>query len=134
MRGWIKEFREFAIKGNVIDMAVGVIIGAAFGKIVSSLVSDVVMPPLGMLIGGIDFAHFRMILRGASDGQPEVAIRYGVFLQACLDFLIVSWSIFFAVKLINRLKRQETHGGATPPLPPPEVQLLSEIRDLLRNK
>ena len=120
----VKEFREFAVKGNVVDLAVGVIIGAAFGKIVASMVGDIVMPLVGTLIGGVDFASLAFQL-----GQAK--IQYGKFLQSCLDFVIIAWAIFLAVKLINRLKREE------PPAPPPptrEQELLEEIRDLLKKK
>lgn len=132
----LKEFREFAVKGNVVDMAVGVVIGAAFGKIVTSLVSDLIMPPIGLLVGGVNFTQLKLVLvHGAADGVGEVAIRYGTFLQTAFDFLIVAWAVFVAIKLLNKLKRQApAKGSETPPPPPPEVQLLTEIRDLLRNK
>lgn len=136
MKHLLKEFREFAVKGNVVDMAVGVIIGAAFGKIVTSLVSDVIMPPIGLLIGGVNFTQLKFVLvHGTADGVGEVAIKYGVFLQTTFDFLIVAWAVFVAIKLLNRLKRQDpAKGSETPPPPPPDIQLLTEIRDLLRNK
>jgi len=118
----IKEFREFAMKGNVVDLAVGVIIGAAFGKIVASLVGDVVMPLVGTLIGGIDFASLAVTVGGAK-------ILYGKFIQTCVDFLIIAWAIFIAVKVINRLKREEPPAAPTPPR---QEQLLEEIRDLLK--
>ena len=120
----VKEFREFAIKGNVVDLAVGVIIGAAFGKIVASLVGDIVMPFIGSLIGGIDFSSLAVQFRDAK-------IQYGKFLQTLLDFLIIAWAIFLAVKVINRLKRDEP---AAPAAPPRQEQLLEEIRDLLKRK
>jgi len=116
-----KEFREFAVKGNVVDLAVGVIIGAAFGKIVSSAVGDIVMPLIGTLVGGVDFNGLAFQVRDAK-------IQYGKFLQSCLDFLIIAWSIFLAVKLINRFRDQ------TPPAPPRQEQLLEEIRDLLKKR
>ena len=122
---WATEFRDFAVKGNVVDLAVGIIIGAAFGKIVASLVGDVVMPLVGTLIGGIDFT-------GLSVQFGNAKILYGKFLQTCLDFLIIAWAIFVAVKVINRLKREEP--PAAPPTPPREEQLLTEIRDLLKQK
>jgi len=125
----IKEFREFAVKGNVVDMAVGVVIGAAFGKIVSSLVADLIMPPLGLAIGGINFTSLKVVLSEATDGKAAVTWNYGTFLQTVLDFIIIAWAIFMLVKGINRLKR--THEAA-PVAPPPEVQLLTEIRDLLK--
>lgn len=130
----IKEFREFAVKGNVVDMAVGVVIGAAFGKIVSSLVADLIMPPLGLVIGGINFTNLKLVLSEASEGKPAVTWNYGSFLQAILDFLIIAWAIFLLVKGVNRLRRKE-EAAATPPAPAapaPEIQLLTEIRDALK--
>jgi large conductance mechanosensitive channel len=118
----VKEFREFAVKGNVVDLAVGVIIGTAFGKIVASLVGDIVLPLVGTLIGGIDFAGLAFQL-----GQAK--IQYGKFLQSCLDFVIIAWAIFMAVKVINRLREPD----AAAPVPRQE-QLLEEIRDLLKKK
>jgi large conductance mechanosensitive channel len=121
----VKEFKEFAVKGNVVDLAVGVIIGGAFGKIVSSLVEDIVMPLVGTLLGGLNFA-------GLTFRIGEATLKYGKFIQACVDFLIIAWAIFMAVKIINRLKRQDP---ATPPPPPPRQEvLLEEIRDLLKKK
>ena len=120
----VKEFREFAIKGNAVDLAVGVIIGAAFGKIVASLVGDVVMPMLGTLLGGLDFTGLAVQI-----GQAK--ILYGKFIQTCLDFIIIAWAIFLAVKVINRLKRKEE---AAPTAPPRQEVLLEEIRDLLKRK
>lgn len=128
----IKEFKEFAVKGNVIDMAVGIIIGAAFGKIVSSLVSDIVMPPIGLLIGGVDFRNLTIVLQAAHDKVPEVAIRYGQFIQTTLDFLIVALAIFMAIKFINKLKKPEP--APKPTAPPADIQLLTEIRDLLKDR
>jgi len=128
----LREFREFAIKGNVVDMAVGVVIGAAFGKIVSSLVSDVVTPPLGLLIGGVDFKNLAVSLRAAAENQPAVVLKYGVFLQAVFDFLIVALAIFAVVKLVNTLKREELPVPTAPPAPSREEQLLTDIRDSLR--
>lgn len=130
----VKEFREFAVKGNVVDMAVGIIIGAAFGKIVSSLVSDVVTPPLGYLIGGVDFTKLAITLPAMTEGAEPVTIRYGVFLQATCDFLIVAFAIFMLVKLINRLRRAEQAKPAPPPAPPRQEVLLEEIRDLLKQQ
>jgi large conductance mechanosensitive channel len=131
----IDEFKQFAIKGNVVDMAVGVIIGAAFGKIVSSLVADVVTPPLGILVGGVNFSHLVVQLReAAGPDTPAVMLKYGVFLQAVFDFLIVAIAVFAMIKLINRLRRQEEAKPAPPPEPPKQELLLAEIRDLLKQQ
>ena len=129
----IKEFKEFAVKGNVVDMAVGIIIGAAFGKIVSSLVADVVMPPIGLLLSGVDFSDLAITLKAASEGAPAVVISYGKFLQTAVDFLLVAGAVFLLVKGINALRRQ---AEAPPPSPAPsnEAVLLTEIRDLLRQR
>ena len=127
----LKEFREFAVKGNVVDMAVGIIIGAAFGKIVSSLVSDVVTPPLGYLIGGVDFTKLAYVMPAIVEGHEAVTIRYGLFLQALFDFVIVAFAIFLLVKLINKLRRKEE---AAPAAPPRQEVLLEEIRDLLKKQ
>jgi large conductance mechanosensitive channel len=136
----LKEFREFAVKGNVVDMAVGIIIGAAFGKIVSSLVGDVALPPLGLLIGDVDFTSLAVTLReaipavGLEDAKPAITLKYGVFLQTVFDFTIVAFVIFMVIKGINRLKRQEAAAPAPAvPAPPPRQEvLLEEIRDLLK--
>ncbi|AIJ07882.1 MULTISPECIES: large-conductance mechanosensitive channel protein MscL [Edwardsiella] len=126
----LKEFREFAMRGNVVDMAVGVIIGAAFGKIVSSLVGDVVMPLLGLLIGGVDFKQFHWVIHEAVGSTPAVVVNYGQFIQTIFDFIIVAFAIFMAIKLMNKLRRQKA--AATPPAPSAEAVLLTEIRDLLK--
>ncbi|EAM4686811.1 large-conductance mechanosensitive channel protein MscL [Salmonella enterica] len=131
---FIKEFREFAMRGNVVDLAVGVIIGAAFGKIVSSLVADIIMPPLGLLIGGIDFKQFAFTLREAQGDIPAVVMHYGVFIQNVFDFVIVAFAIFVAIKLINRLNRKKAEEPAAPPAPSKEEMLLGEIRDLLKEQ
>ena len=130
----IQEFKEFAIKGNVVDMAVGVIIGAAFGKIVTSLVTDVVMPPIGVIIGGVDFSKLAFTLVGANGTAPAVVVGYGKFIQTVVDFAIVAGVIFLVVKGINRLKKHaEQKAEAAPPPPPPAQEvLLAEIRDLLK--
>lgn len=128
----IKEFKEFAVKGNVIDMAVGIIIGAAFGKIVSSFVGDVVMPPIGVLLGGVDFSDLAIVLKEAVNGAPAVVLSYGKFIQTVIDFTIIAFAIFIAVKAINRMKRAEAAAPAEPPAPAPDVVLLQEIRDLLK--
>lgn len=130
----IKEFREFAMRGNVVDLAVGVIIGAAFGKIVSSLVADIIMPPLGLLIGGIDFKQFAVTLRDAQGDIPAVVMHYGVFIQNVFDFLIVAFAIFMAIKLINKLNRKKEEPAAATPAPTKEEVLLTEIRDLLKEQ
>jgi large conductance mechanosensitive channel len=131
----LKEFKEFAVKGNVVDMAVGVIIGGAFGKIVTSLVNDVVMPPIGLAVGGVSFNALQITLKEAEDKAPAVALKYGMFLQTIFDFIIVAGAIFLAVKLINRLKREEAKPAApaAPPPPTKEEVLLTEIRDALRD-
>ncbi len=124
------EFKEFAMKGNVVDMAVGVIVGGAFGKIVSSLVGDVVMPPLGKLVGGVSFTDLGTSLGTAPDGESEVVLKWGAFLQTVFDFLIIAVVLFLALKGINRLKRPDP--AAPPPAPPATEVLLGEIRDLLK--
>lgn len=131
--GMIKEFKEFAVKGNVVDMAVGIIIGAAFGKIVSSFVGDVIMPPIGMLLGGVDFSNLAITLKEAVGEDPAVVIGYGKFIQTIIDFLIISFSIFMAVKAMNTLKRKEQEAPQAPPEPPAQEVLLTEIRDLLKD-
>ena len=132
---FVKEFREFAVKGNVVDMAVGIIIGAAFGKIVTSFVNDIVTPPLGYLIGGVDFTDLAVTLPAARQGADPVTINYGAFLQTAFDFLIVAFAIFLVIKMINRLKRKEEVAPSTPPPPPPRQEvLLEEIRDLLKRQ
>ncbi|WP_312974890.1 large-conductance mechanosensitive channel protein MscL [Atlantibacter sp.] len=130
----LKEFREFAMRGNVVDLAVGVIIGAAFGKIVSSLVADIIMPPLGLLIGGIDFKQFALTLRPAVGDTPAVVMHYGVFIQNVFDFIIVAFAIFMAIKLINKLNRKKKEEPKTPPAPTKEEVLLTEIRDILKQQ
>jgi large conductance mechanosensitive channel len=128
----VKEFREFAMRGNVVDLAVGVVIGAAFGKIVSSLVGDVVMPLLGLLVGGVDFSKLGIVLHEAVGETPAVVLAYGKFIQAVFDFTIVAFAIFLLVKGINRFRRQEAAAPAAPPAPSTEEKLLTEIRDLLK--
>ena len=132
--GMMKEFKEFAVKGNVIDMAVGIIIGAAFGKIVSSFVADVIMPPIGLLVGGIDFTNLAITLKEASGDIPAVVIGYGKFIQTAVDFTIIAFAIFIAIKGINTLKRKEEEAPQAPPEPPAQEVLLAEIRDLLKNR
>ena len=129
---FVSEFKTFAMKGNVVDMAVGIIIGAAFGKIVSSFVADVLMPPIGVLVGGVDFSDLAITLRAAHDTVPAVTLNYGRFIQTSLDFLIIAVAVFLVVKGINRLKRKEEAAPSTPPPPSREEELLKEIRDLLK--
>ena len=130
----LKEFREFAMRGNVVDLAVGVIIGAAFGKIVSSLVADIIMPPLGLLIGGVDFKQFHWVMRAAEGATPAVIMNHGQFIQNIFDFVIVAFAIFLAIKLMNKMRRQEADVPAAPPAPTTEEKLLTEIRDLLKQQ
>ena len=130
----IQEFKAFAVRGNVVDMAVGIIIGAAFGKIVSSAVGDLVMPPLGLLVGGVDFSDLVITLKAAVGDQPAVVLGYGKFLQQVLDFTIVAFAVFLLVKGINTLKRQEAAAPSAPPTPSKEELLLTEIRDLLKQR
>jgi large conductance mechanosensitive channel len=128
------EFKEFAMKGSVIDLAVGVVIGAAFGKIVSSLVADVIMPPIGQLIGNVNFSDLALHI-GTDPKGKEVLLKYGVFIQTVFEFVIIAFVLFMAIKGINRLKRQQPEAPpAAPPLPPREEVLLEEIRDLLKKK
>jgi len=132
----VKEFKEFAVRGNVIDLAVGVVIGAAFGKIVTSLVTDIVMPPIGLITGGLDFKDIKIHLKEADalKKTPEVAINIGNFINVVVEFLIIALCIFLVVKLINALKRKEAEAPAAPPAPTKEEVLLTEIRDLLAAK
>ncbi|HOB40930.1 MAG: large-conductance mechanosensitive channel protein MscL [Limnochordia bacterium] len=132
-----QEFKKFALRGNVVDMAVGVIVGGAFGKIVTSLVNDVVMPILGLLVGRVDLTSLKLVLRQANDTTAELALTYGVFLQNVLDFLIISFSIFMAIRMINKVRRKEEEAPPAPEAPPEpstEEKLLTEIRDLLKQQ
>ncbi|MFN3743408.1 MAG: large-conductance mechanosensitive channel protein MscL [Hyphomicrobiaceae bacterium] len=133
MKKLIDEFREFALRGNVLDMAIGIIIGGAFGTIVQSLVKDVIMPPIGLLIGGVDFSDIKIPLRAAVDGKEAVTMNIGVFINNVISFLIVAWAVFMLVKGINMLRaRFEKEKAAAPPPPPsPSEQYLKEIRDAL---
>ena len=124
----IKEFKAFAMKGNVVDMAVGIIIGAAFGKIVSSLVNDLLMPPIGMLMGGMDFSKLVIVI------NPEVSIRYGIFINTVLDFIIVAFCIFMVIKGMNKLKKAEVPVAPEAPKLSKEAELLTDIRELLKKK
>ena len=130
----LKEFREFALKGSVVDLAVGVIIGAAFGKIITSLVEQVVMPPIGLLLGKVDFSQLKIVLQPADPAHKlaEVAIGYGAFFNTIIQFLIVAFVVFLMIKLLNAMRRQEAKEPAPPPAPTPEERLLAEIRDLLK--
>ncbi len=132
----LKEFKAFAMRGNVVDLAVGVVIGAAFGKIVTALVNNVIMPPIGLLTGGVDFSQLKWVLKPADVSDPahkvaEVAIQYGILINTLIQFVIIAFTIFMLVKAINRMKRKEE---AAPAAPPPDVVLLTEIRDLLKSK
>jgi large conductance mechanosensitive channel len=129
---FVSEFKSFAMKGNVVDMAVGIIIGAAFGKIVASLVRDVIMPPIGVLVGGVDFSELAYIIQEAQGEAAAVAINYGLFIQSIVDFLIVAFAIFMAIKVMNSLKKKEEAAPVAPEKPSTEVVLLTEIRDLLK--
>jgi large conductance mechanosensitive channel len=130
----LREFREFIARGNVVDLAVGVIIGAAFGKIITSLVDQVVMPVIGLVTAGVDFAQLKIVLKAAdaTSKKPEVAILYGAFLNTIIQFLIVAFVIFLMIKLLSAMRRQEAKAPAPPPAPTPEETLLGEIRDLLK--
>jgi large conductance mechanosensitive channel len=130
----IKEFKEFAMKGNVLDMAVGIIIGAAFGKIVSSLVNDVLMPPIGMLMGGVDFGSLAFTLKQATVSSAAVTIKYGVFINTVIDFVIVAFCIFMVVKGMNKLKKAEAPAAPEAPKLSKEAELLTDIRELLKKK
>ncbi|WP_413838893.1 large-conductance mechanosensitive channel protein MscL [Desulfobacula sp.] len=132
--GMMKEFKDFAIKGNVIDMAVGIIIGTAFGKIVSSFVADVIMPPIGVLVGGIDFSKLAFTIQEASENIPAVVISYGKFIQTAVDFIIIAFAIFMVIKGINSLKQKEEQAPKQPAKPSTQEVLLTEIRDLLKNR
>lgn len=129
----LKDFKKFAFKGNVLDLAIGVIIGGAFGKIVTSLVADIIMPAIGVLLGGVSFADLKLVITPASEGVAEAAIMYGAFIQSVVDFLIIAMSIFLFVKLIERFKKKE-EAVAEPPAISDEVKLLEEIRDILKDK
>ncbi|WP_413670183.1 large-conductance mechanosensitive channel protein MscL [Mucilaginibacter sp. Mucisp86] len=130
----VKEFKEFAMRGNVVDLAVGVIIGAAFGKIVTSLVNDILMPPIGYFTGGIDFKDLKYVLKPAAGKTPETAINYGMFINNVIDFLIVAFCIFIIVKGIMALKKKEVAAPAPAPVPSKEETLLTEIRDILSKR
>lgn len=128
----LKEFKAFASRGNVIDMAVGIIIGAAFGKIVSSFVADIIMPPIGIILGGVNFSDLSFVLLAAQGDAPAVVIAYGKFIQTVVDFMIIAFAIFMGLKAINSLKRKEEAAPKAPPAPTKDQELLSEIRDFLK--
>jgi large conductance mechanosensitive channel len=130
----MKEFRDFAMRGNVMDMAIGIIIGAAFGKIVASFVNDVLMPPLGLALGGVDFSDLVIIMKEASGEVAAVTLNYGSFVQTVVDFAIIAFAIFMMIKTMNSLKKKEEVKPAAPPQPSAEETLLMEIRDLLKNR
>jgi len=130
----IQEFKKFAMRGNVMDMAIGIIIGAAFGKIISSIVGDVIMPPIGLLLGGVDFSNLAITLKQGSEGVEPVLLKYGVFINTVIDFLIIAFVIFMVVKGINSMKKKEEEKPAAPPAPTKSELLLAEIRDELRKK
>ncbi len=132
--GMMSEFKEFAMRGNVVDMAVGIVIGGAFGKIVSSFVSDVLMPPLGILMGGVDFKDLAVVLKQAVGEVPAVTLNYGAFIQTVVDFLIIAFAIFMVIKAMNNLKKKKEVAPEEPAKLSDEVILLTEIRDSLRNK
>jgi len=133
----VKEFKEFAMRGNVIDMAVGIVIGSAFGKIISSLVADVMMPLLSVLTGSVNFTNWKFVLKqaiteGDKAGAPAITVNYGMFIQVLFDFIIIAFSIFLVIKVINRFKKAQEEKTAAPETPPEDVVLLKEIRDLLK--
>lgn len=128
----LQEFREFAMRGNVIDLAVGIVIGTAFGSITNSLVKDIIMPPIGFLMGRVDFSKLKWTMIEASEGIEAVTINYGLFIQTLVNFVIVAWAMFMIIKVMNTLKRKQEETPAAPPAPPPQEVLLAEIRDLLK--
>ncbi len=128
----MKEFKEFAIRGNVVDMAVGIVIGAAFGKIVKSLVADVIMPPIGLLLGDMDFSKMGWVIKEATENAEAVMIKYGAFFNTIVEFVIVAFAIFMVIKGMNNMKKKEEAKPAAPPAPSKEENLLTEIRDLLK--
>jgi len=132
--GMMQEFKTFAMRGNVVDMAVGIIVGGAFGKIVSSFVADVIMPPIGLLIGGIDFSNLAITIKQAAGDAAAVTLNYGKFIQTVVDFIIIAFAIFMAIKGMNALKKNEEAAAAAPSPPSKEEILLTEIRDALRQK
>ncbi|MDH6312396.1 large conductance mechanosensitive channel [Parabacteroides sp. PFB2-10] len=139
MKKMLQEFKDFAMRGNVVDMAVGIILGGAFGKIVSSLVGDIIMPAVGLLVGGVNFTDLKItlkqaVLEGGAEIASAVTINYGQFLQVTFDFLIIAFAIFLMVKAINSFHKKKTEEPAAPAAPPADIQLLTEIRDLLKEE
>ena len=130
----IQEFKQFAMRGNVLDMAIGIIIGAAFGKIVSSFVADVIMPPIGILLGGVDFSNLSLTLKQGSEGVEPVLLKYGMFINTIIDFVIIAFAIFMVIKAINSMKKKEEEKPSAPPAPTKSEILLEEIRNELRKK
>jgi large conductance mechanosensitive channel len=130
----IKEFKDFTMRGNVLDMAVGIIIGAAFGSIVKSLVDNLITPPIGLLLGGVDFSALAVVLSPAVGDKPAVVLGYGIFIQRIIDFVIIAFAIFMMIKGANSFRRKSEEAPAAPPEPGPEERLLTEIRDLLKSK
>jgi len=128
----MKEFKSFAMRGNVVDLAVAVVIGGAFGRIVSSLVNDIIMPPLGVLLGGVDFKDLVIVIKKATEEVDAVTLNYGMFIQNIIDFIIIAFAIFMIIKGINSLRKKEAETPADPPAPTTQEQLLTEIRDLLK--
>jgi large conductance mechanosensitive channel len=129
----LKEFKEFAMRGNVMDMAIGIIIGTAFGKIISSFVSDVLMPLIGLLLGGIDFSNLAIVLKeSVNENTPAVLLKYGLFINTIIDFLIIAFAIFLVIKSLNAMKKKEEEAPSEPPKPSEEVELLRQIRDSLK--
>lgn len=126
------EFKSFAMKGNVVDMAVGIIIGAAFGKIVASIVNDIIMPPIGLILGGVNFTDLKVVMKAATETNPAVTWNYGSFIQVIFDFLIIAFAVFLLIKAINAAKKKEEAAPSTPPIQSKEETLLTEIRDLLK--
>jgi large conductance mechanosensitive channel len=128
----MSEFKQFAMRGNVVDMAVGIVMGGAFGKIVSSFVADVLMPPIGIVLGGVDFSDLAVTLKAASEGTDAVLLRYGAFVQTVVDFLIIAFAIFLVVKAMNSVQKKQEEAPPPPPKPSKEEELLTEIRDALK--
>lgn len=128
----MKEFKDFAMRGNVVDMAVGIVIGGAFGKIITSLVKDVIMPPIGVLLGGVDFEEMGYVVKEATDAAEAVIVKYGAFLNTIIEFVIIAFAIFMVIKGLNNMKKKEEAAPAPPPAPSKEEVLLGEIRDLLK--